>query len=336
MMSLPSPHSIHEECAGCGLVLDVAQEGVFSLVRCPQCRSEVRVKSLLCGYVLLDLLGEGGSGRVFLAEDPASGERIAIKFLDRRTPDYEGHLVLMRNEAECARLINHPRVVRVLDFRETTEGAVLPMELMDGGSLHDLITEEAPVAEERVLAIGLQIVKALSASQEKGFIHRDIKPANILFGGTGGAKLGDFGLARGKNAKPVPERHLLATPDYVAPEVLGRSRGDLRSDIYSLGSTLFHALAANPPYVTDGLSIPELAKLKKSSVKIEHRRGDLSRPTRILINRMIAPEPVARFASYPELEQAFLAALHALESPAPSGVPGFLGKASVFFKNLRG
>lgn len=336
MMSLPPAHSDHEECPGCGLVLDVAQERAFSLVRCPRCRSDVRVKTRLSGYVLRDLLGEGGSGRVFLAEDTSTGERIAIKLLERMTPDYEGHLALMRNEAECARLIDHPRVVRVLGFGETPEGAILPMELMDGGSLHDLITGGAPLAEGRVLAIGLQIIKALSASHDRGFIHRDIKPANILLAATGGAKLGDFGLARGKNSKPVPERHLLATPDYVAPEVLGRSRGDFRSDIYSLGSSLFHALAAKPPYATDGLSIPELSNLKKLPVKIERRRGDLSRPTRTLVNRMIAPEPAARFASYTALEQAFLDALHALDRPSPRGFAGFLEKASVFFKNGRG
>lgn len=335
MMSLPAPCSDHEECPGCGLVLDVAQERAFSLVRCPLCRSDVRVKTRLCGYVLLDLLGEGGSGRVFLAEDPVTRERIAIKLLERITPDYEGHLALMRNEAECARLIDHPRVVRVLDFRETTEGAVLLMELMDGGSLHDLITGEEAIEEERVLSIGLQIVKALSASHDRGIIHRDIKPANILFAATGGAKLGDFGLARGKNSKPVPERHLLATPDYVAPEVLGRARGDFRSDIYSLGSSLFHALAANPPYATDGLSIRELSSLKQRPVKIEHRRGDLSRSTRILVNRMISPEPAARFASYTVLERAFLDALHGLDRPSPRGLAGFLEKAAGFFKNGR-
>ena len=310
-MSEANPSRDQEPCSFCGVILDVGPEALFALVRCPSCHDEVRVRCRLGPYLLSEVLGQGGSGRVFRARKEGAAADVALKVLVKNIPDYEEHLQLLRNEALLARLAGHHRVVKVMDVEEYQEVAWLEMELMAGGSLHDKIVNEEELREEEVLRIGLQILKALVSAQAKGITHRDLKPANILFTAEGGAKLGDFGLAHGSEAEPVAQSHLLATPDYVSPEVLDGSQGDLLSDLYSLGGCLFHALAGAPPYQTEGLTTAELQALKAKEVLLPKKV--CSERTRSLVARMMAPEPARRFRSYEELEEEILSVLESFD-----------------------
>ena len=309
-----NPPRDQEPCSFCGVILDVGPEALFALVRCPSCHDEVRVRRRLGPYLLSDVLGQGGSGRVFRARKEGAAADVALKVLEKTLPDYQEHLQLLRNEAllaGLAGLAGHPRVVRVQALEEKDEGALLEMELMSGGSLHDKIVSEEELREEEVLRIGLQILKALASARTMGITHGDLKPANILFTAEGGAKLGDFGLAHGSAVKPVAHSHLLATPDYVSPEVLGGSQGDFLSDLYSLGGCLFHALAGAPPYETEGLTTAELQTLKAKEVLLPKKV--CSDRTRSLVARMMAPEPARRFQSYEELEEAILSVLESFD-----------------------
>jgi len=288
------------------------------MVRCPRCRSEVRVRKRVGRYEILEIAGQGGSGRVFRARCTEKDEgvvEVALKVLEKSSTDYEEHLMLLRNEAVSARLVDHPSIVKVLSLEEDEHGARLIMEFMEGGSLHERIalsdSVAKPLGEEAVLRIGLQMLEALAAAEARGIVHRDLKPANILFTGDGRAKLGDFGLARSTATKPVSQSHLLATPDYVAPEMLEGFPGDVRSDLYGLGCCLYHVLASLPPYQTEGLSIPELLALKLRPVSLS---GVTASPrTRQLIARMTDPDPRKRFASHEQARSETLAALIAAE-----------------------
>jgi serine/threonine protein kinase len=318
----------------CGLFLDVTEEVLFSLVKCPRCHAEVRVHTRYGPYELLGILGEGGSGRVFRGRcldgvEAGNSEEVALKILEKTHADYAEHLLLFRNEARFAALIQHPRVVRVIALEEDEHGVRLVMEVMEGGSLHDQIESGEKPSERRILETGLEILKALSSAYAKGIIHRDLKPANILYSASGGAKLGDFGLARNlsaseENALPL-EAHLMATPDYVAPEILAGETGDFRSDLYGLGGSLYHALCGEPPYATEGKSLEELCQIKSLPVRISCKKHHLLPETEALVNRMLEPQREKRFASYEELEVAFLWALDQLElskkKPVRSGNP---------------
>ena len=310
-MSQPIPSRMEEECPYCGVLLDVGSEPLFSVVRCPNCRSEVRIRKEFGQFLLLDVLGQGGSGRVFRSSSPELQYEVALKVLEKRHVDFEENILLLRNEATCARLIDHPRIVKVIAYEEHEEGASLALELMEGGSLHDMIDAHQLLGEEQVLTIGLGIVKALEAALSKGIVHRDIKPANILFDSEGRVKLGDFGLARTNNSEAVPEMHLHATPDYVAPEILRDRLGDHCSDIYSLGGCIYHVVIGEPPYTkTDGRSLDELLLLKAQPVMIT-RKG-ISPSLQKLIKRMMDPDPLKRFSSYAELEQAIISSLEVI------------------------
>jgi serine/threonine-protein kinase len=272
------------------------------------------VRRRVGAYELIEVLGQGGSSRVFRARHRGAGQEetsdvslpeVALKVLEKRHLDYEEHLLHLRNEAKFARLVDHSRVVKVLALEEDAAGARLIMELMGGGSLHDLIASGVKISEERLLGTGLEILKVLSAAHDKGILHCDLKPANILFHASGGAKLGDFGLARSTTAEASLESHLMATPDYVAPEILAGERGDFRGDLYGLGGCLYHAMTGHPPYKTDGRSLEELRLLKVRPVKCSSVRWGMLPETGDLISRMLAPDPAARFDSYAALEAVF-------------------------------
>ena len=309
-----SYHTPNEEpCPSCGVLLEVGGEPFLATVRCPQCLQEVRVRHASGDYRLLEVLGQGGSGRVFRARKNGNDTDVALKVLEKESGNYEENLLLLRNEAACGRSVEHPHVVKILGLEEDEEGARLEMELMDGGSLHDLIVSGERVSEERLLWMGLEILKALEAIHASGLVHRDLKPANILFNAEGVSKLGDFGLARGREAQSLIQTHLLATPDYVAPEILEGSSGDLRSEFYSLGGCLYHAMAGRPPYETEGLELSDLRMIKVKPVRPDHSVIK-NQQTRELIERMLAPDPKHRFQTCEDVERQFLIALKFLRS----------------------
>src|SRR5438309_2293622 len=175
------------------------------------------------------------------------------------------------------------------------------MEMVDHGSLDDLIEQNKRVSEEQVLESGIQVAQGLRAAHAKGLMHRDIKPANILFADEHTAKISDFGLAGGVAERTEETGQIWGTPYYVAPERLNKEPEDFRSDIYSLGATLFHAVAGKPPIEGETNSATELRKLKSQPLDLAVVAPDVSPDTARIINCMIAPDRANRFASYDQL-----------------------------------
>ncbi|MCA1660079.1 MAG: serine/threonine protein kinase, partial [Verrucomicrobiaceae bacterium] len=192
----------------------------------------------------------------------------------------------------------------------------LVMELVDQGSLDDRMAEQGRLAEAQVLDTGIQVARGLRAAHEKGLIHRDIKPGNILFGSEETAKIGDFGLAVAAGQDAEAQNEIWGTPYYVAPERLNYEPEDFRSDIYSLGATLYHAIAGRPPFEGETNSASALRDLKNQPLSLAAAAPGLRRETVRVINRMVAPDPQHRFASYDELIDELEKARDALN---PSG-----------------
>jgi serine/threonine protein kinase len=187
------------------------------------------------------------------------------------------------------------------------------MELIDHGRLDDLIESQSRVSEYQVLDVGIQIARGLRAAQRKGLIHRDVKPANILFIDEQAAKIGDFGLAAFATQDTQSGSVIWGTPPYVAPERLCNQPEDVRSDIYSLGATLFHAVAGKPPIDGSTNSATELRELKQHPADLRVIAPDVSAPTARVLQRMIAPDPKQRFSFYDDLLMELDAARRALE-----------------------
>ena len=287
-----------QTCPACGTEIDTSSVEPLARVACPNCGEQFRVERMFDNFLLLETLGLGGMGTVYKARDTLLDRLVALKLLRK---DLEGgfdQAALLQQEARVAASVNHPNVVQVFSSGTDHGQFYLVMELVECGSLDDFIEQQKRVPEEQVLETGIQVAKGLRAAQAKGLIHRDVKPANILFADEHTAKIGDFGLA-GVAAEAHGE--IWGTPYYVAPERLNNQPEDFRSDMYSLGATLFHAIAGKAPIEGETNSASELRELKKEPLLLSIVAPDVSPATARIFNRMIAPDPAHRFGSYDEL-----------------------------------
>src|SRR4029434_2248260 len=180
------------------------------------------------------------------------------------------------------------------------------------GSLDDLIRLQGRVAEVQILQVGIQIASGLKAALQHGLIHRDVKPGNILFADAQTAKIVDFGLAIFMAHEESVRGEIWGTPYYVAPEKLDEEPEDFRSDMYSLGATLFHALAGRPPFEAENASLVALKHLKSQAVSLQAFAPWVSNPTAHIINRTLSKNPEDRFQSYDDLIHNFGYALEQL------------------------
>ena len=200
-------------------------------------------------YELERELGQGGMGTVYLARDTGLNRKVALKILRDDLSDDPSFAQKFLDEVEVTASLAHPNIIRVYTLGEQDGRLYLVMEHLDQPSLEQRMDQSEKLPEKDVLEIGIGIAAALQfAHEETGMIHRDIKPGNILFGRGNTPKLADFGLAAGTRSALGQQDEIWGTPYYVSPERLNREEEDIRSDIYSLGATLFHALAGRAPF----------------------------------------------------------------------------------------
>ncbi len=297
-MAAESTASTSQTCPACATSIDTGDAEPLARVECPNCGEKVRAERIFDHFVIVETLGVGGMGTVYKARDTLLDRFVALKLLRK---DLEGGLdetAHLQQEARMAASVNHPNIVQIFSSGTDHGQFYLVMELVERGSLDDFIEQHTRLPEEQVLEAGIQTAKGLRAAYAKGLIHRDVKPANILFANEHMAKVGDFGLA-GIAAEVRGE--IWGTPYYVAPERLNNQPEDFRSDIYSLGATLFHALAGKAPIEGETNSATELRALKNQPLLLSVVAPEVSTDTARVLQRMIAPEPAQRFSSYDEL-----------------------------------
>ena len=213
-------------------------------------------------YRVMELIGEGGMGKVYLAEHIEIGKRVALKVLHQsysRMPDL---VERFRREARAASKIGHPNIVDVTDSGTTADGSVyFVMEYLEGVELGSVIERQGAIDIARALKIAGQICRALQAAHREGIIHRDLKPENIYLITRDGAadvvKVLDFGIAKTTEAEAARERRLtspgmaMGTPEYMAPEQAAGRPADARTDVYALGAIMYEMVTGLPPYSGD-------------------------------------------------------------------------------------
>ena len=232
-MDEESSPRIIDTCPACGGTIDVSDELPFAQIYCPHCGEGMRARRIFNNFELVELIGEGGMGSVFKAYDHNLGRMVALKLLRREMSAREDERAKLEQEARVTASVNHPHVVRVYSFGEADGQFYLAMELVEKGSLDDLMSVQSRVSEAQVLEIGAQIAQGLEAAAEKGLVHRDVKPGNILFADAHTTKIVDFGLARLLAEEAGARGEIWGTPYYIAPERLSYEAEDFRSDIYS-------------------------------------------------------------------------------------------------------
>jgi serine/threonine protein kinase len=297
----PTPEQSYlSTCPVCQNQIDVTSLEPFTKLKCPFCGQLVRVRRKFDHFMIVKQIGEGGMSRVFEAEDETLGRRVALKILNQRFSRDEGRIEQFRQEALITANVNHPNVIKLYSVGYDQGYFYIAMELVDGGNLEQRIRREGRVKEADALKIGLEVAEGLRAAQQMGLIHRDVKPANILFTETGTAKVVDFGLAIFVDRGGDNSGEIWATPYYVAPEKVLDNREDYRSDIFSLGATLYHAMTGKPPHKADTDSIEQLRMIKCRRVALEDSGMRFAPRTIHAINRMLAFRPQERCANYDE------------------------------------
>lgn len=260
------------------------------------------------------LLGAGGMGAVYEATREDLGQmRVAVKILHASLASDEGLLARFRREAETVGQVNHPNIVRILDFRAVEgEPAYLVMEFLDGVSLRQAMARHIDFSAKRIVFIASQMLAALSAVHRAQVIHRDIKPENVLLTSVSGlgdiVKLLDFGVAKQLAIAPgstlTQTGTVLGTPTYMAPEQARGAPIDRRSDLYAVGAIMYEALAGAAPYTGDNYNALLFAILQGKPVPLSELRSDLDPNLVAVVSRSMATDPDARFQTADEMAQA--------------------------------
>jgi serine/threonine protein kinase len=205
-------------------------------------------------YKIIRLIGEGGMASVYEAEHEMLGTKVAIKVLNPILSANAQIKERFRNEAKLMASLDHPNITKVIDFDEQPQQLSIVMEFLNGEDLNDKIKRNGPLSEKEITDVFSQTLSAFQYAHEKGIVHRDIKPSNIFILKNGHVKILDFGIAKlfGQGNEMTQTGTQMGTPIYMSPEQVKADKSiDHRSDIYSLGVTMFYAINGKPPYNSD-------------------------------------------------------------------------------------
>jgi hypothetical protein len=209
------------------------------------------------GYRLLRVIGVGGMGKVYEAEDSRTGQRVALKLVSADYADSASAVERFRQEGQLAGLIAHPRCVFVLAADEEHGRPYLVMELMPGDTLDDRVKREGPQPPDKAIRMILDVVEGLQEAHRVGVVHRDVKPSNCFFGHDGRLKVGDFGLSKSlaQGAHLTKTGSFLGTPLYASPEQVRGEAVDAQSDLYSVAATFYFLLTGQAPFQSDNAAV---------------------------------------------------------------------------------
>lgn len=259
-------------------------------------------------YRLHDRIGSGGMADVYRAEDTQLERDVALKVLHRRFARDEQFVERFRREASSAAALQHPHVVNVFDRGEYDDTYYIAMEHLEGRTLKALINEEAPLAQERAIDIGIQILEAAGFAHSRGVIHRDFKPQNVIIDENDDVKVTDFGIARAGASEITETGSILGTAQYLSPEqAQGRPTGQA-SDLYSIGVILYELLAGRLPFEGDSTVAVAVKHLSEEPPRLASFRPDVHPGLEAAVMRTLAKEPENRFASAEELVATLQAA----------------------------
>lgn len=259
-------------------------------------------------YKVLDVLGEGGMGRVLLCEHLLLQKLVAVKQLHPTECGVPGSVERFLREARAIAKLEHPNVVRVMDVDSTGKGPLIVMDYVDGTNLHALIVDHGKLPVHRVAEYVKQTARAIGCAHEAGLIHRDIKPGNLMLDRSGTIKVIDFGLSR-ITALADPneddawdDSFLLGTADFVSPEqASGHDTVDSRTDIYSLGCTAYFLLTGRFPF--EGGSVKDkLARHKAQSAPlVSHACPEIPEAFALVVAKMMKKQRDDRFQTADEV-----------------------------------
>ncbi|HTM24949.1 MAG TPA: protein kinase [Vicinamibacterales bacterium] len=269
-------------------------------------------------YQIVRPLGKGGMGQVYEADEIDSGRRVAVKILSRGIGDDEERERFLR-EGQLAASLSHPNCVYVFGTSEIQGFPVIAMELVPEGTLRDRVVAGAPMAASAAVDAILQVIAGLEAAASIGILHRDIKPSNCFVHRDGRVLVGDFGLSVATAAHAPGDRAgtILGTPGFASPEQLRGDSLDVRSDIYSVGATLFYLLAGRAPFDDQSTTAIMARVATEPPPSLFAVRPGLPRRLALIVAKCLAKNAAERYESYAALQAALEPFGSARLAPAP-------------------
>ncbi len=254
-------------------------------------------------------LGRGAMGMVYLGRDPKIGRTVAIKTMALSQEFDEDNLEDVKQrffrEAETAGRLNHPNIVTIYDVGEEHDLSYIAMDYVAGEAMSRFVEPGALLPVTAVLNIGAQVAEALHYAHDNNVVHRDVKPGNIIYdAGTRHATVTDFGVACLTDASRTKTGTILGSPSYMSPEQLDGARIDGRSDVFSLGVTLFQLLTGQLPFVADSLSSLMYKIANETHPDLSRLRSDLPGCVRAIVNRALQKNVERRYASAAKMATA--------------------------------
>ena len=249
------------------------------------------------GCTIESLIASGGMGAVYRAHKKLLDRKVAVKVMRRSIAPCDDYRSRFLREAKVAAGLDHPAIVHVVDVAEENGLYFMVMEYVDGCDLRSFVAKNGPFSPRKALRIMRQVADALAYAHGKGLVHRDVKPANILMAGSSHVKLVDFGLARlvDQDHEITQTGQVLGTPVYMSPE---QCRGDMldgRSDIYSLGATLYFMLSGATPFKGDSSAALIHKVVNENPIPLQSQAPHLSEDVVALVQRLMAKYPNARY-----------------------------------------
>lgn len=260
------------------------------------------------GYRIQEILGRGGMGVVYKAEDVSLSRYVALKRIDPSMANDEAFLRRFRSEAQALARIDSPYIVSVHALRQTEIGLLIVMEYVEGGTVQDLI-QEGPMDWEEALPLTKQMLAALEHAHGAEVIHRDIKPQNVMLSAEGRVKVTDFGLAKvhRPDSNKTVTQGVFGTLNYMSPEqVKGSADLDHRSDLYSLGMTVYEMLAGDLPFDEDSNEFTKMQRIVQEELPPpDELHPQVPEGLSRLVMKSLAKDPDDRFQSAQEMREAF-------------------------------
>ena len=257
----------------------------------------------ISGFEIIEKIGEGGLGIVYKARQISMGRMVALKVLHTQWVEDEEFRKRFLLEARIVGKLSHNNLIQVFDVGKERGRYYFSMEFIDGETVEDILARDGFMVPTHAIDITVQILRAIQHISKVDLVHRDIKPGNILMDGAGNAKLGDFGFVKSQSdleKELGTEGMVLGTPDYIAPEQAMGDDVDFRSDIYSLGASLYHMVTGSPPF--DGTSSSVMEKHIRARIPDprEHR-PEIPDPLVHIIEKMMAKRLDDRYQDFRDL-----------------------------------
>jgi eukaryotic-like serine/threonine-protein kinase len=274
-------------------------------------------------YNIIRALGVGGMGAVYDAEDLESGRRVALKVLSHTLDSPEARERFFR-EGCLAASINHPNSVYIFGTEEIGGTPVITMELVTGGTLQERVRAKGPLPVGEAVDCVLQIIEGLEAAQRIGILHRDVKPSNCYVGEDRSVKIGDFGLSISTAVRTEPALTaaggFLGTPAFCSPEQLRGEELNARSDMYSVGATLFYLLTGRTPFEAKNMVQMLATVFEQRAPSPRQFRAEVPKGLAKVVLRCLEKQPGERFKSYADLAQALAPYGSTAPTPATLGL----------------